>query len=137
MKVFSTLVALLSSVAVASSSSDNEANHHPRSLRGEPKATKIMLYYQDELIRSVATPAAIPGRGVDPLYVFPGTGCTPVAQYAPGDTEYSGGRWAIYVVSGLDADSDGCITNAADILADESLSLERNSAADFVCPLQP
>lgn len=132
MKIFQFIIAVVAIHAAATGSQDSA-----RSLRGHGKAVPITLYYEDHLVRSIATPTSQPGKGVDPIYVFAGTECTPVIRYAPGDKEYSGGRWAVCVVFGFEVD---CFTNATDVLAlideDDGVTMVRNEEEDFVCPIR-
>lgn len=68
------------------------------------------------VFKTVVTPANLPDRGPkDGLYVFDGLeGQNPVAEAKPGDMNYNGGRWQVYVLgfteAGLaihDANMDG------------------------------
>lgn len=74
------------------------------------------FYVDDELYRTVGTPTELPDKGpTDTLYVFTGlTGQTPVAEDAPGDKGYNGGRWQVIVLvfteageNAHDPDGDG------------------------------
>ena len=66
--------------------------------------------------RTVVTPSKLPNKGPkDGLYVFDGlNGQSPVSESKPGDADYNGGRWQVYVLEfteeGLaahDANGDG------------------------------
>jgi hypothetical protein len=70
------------------------------------------------LYRTVLTPANLPDHGPkDGLFVFDGlNGQTPIGEAKPGDKDYNGGRWQVYVVafteSGMEAhdpDGDGTV----------------------------
>jgi hypothetical protein len=87
----------------------------------------------------VLTPAAIPGRGTDPIYAFPNGGADgqrPVTAVAPGDAGYHGGRWAVHLVTWNTSPylltSDEAIDAAA---AAGDISVQRMPGADFVCPV--
>jgi hypothetical protein len=68
--------------------------------------------------RTVLTPTHLPDRGPkDGLFVFDGlSGQLPIGEAKPGDRDYNGGRWQVYVVSftdsGMEAhdpDGDGTV----------------------------
>jgi hypothetical protein len=98
-----------------------------------------LLFHDGDTVRTVLTPAAIPGRGVDPIYAFPNGGADgqrPVTAVAPGDAGYHGGRWAVHLVTWnstpylLTSDED---VDAAAATGD--ITVTRMPAADFVCPV--
>ncbi len=81
---------------------------------GGPPAGNI--WADGMMFRTVAAPNNLPGHGPkDGIYVFQGLeGQDPVAEARPGDQDYNGGRWQVYVVvfteEGLsvhDSDDDG------------------------------
>lgn len=76
------------------------------------------FWVDGELYRTVATPTALPDRGPkDGIFVFTGLGGQiPVAEAKPGDKDYNGGRWVVYVLAfsgeGMmlhDVDEDGIV----------------------------
>jgi hypothetical protein len=54
--------------------------------------------------RTVVTPAQLPNKGPkDGLYIIEGLGGqNPVAEAKPGDRDYNGGRWQVYVLAFTD-----------------------------------
>jgi hypothetical protein len=103
-----------------------------------------MLYAEGETFRTFGNPASVePGTGTDPIYTF--TNSTnpdqlSVAQYAPGEGSH-GGRWAVYHATWVNAeDADTLITSfeALQAYVDAGLlTVGRNEAADFRCPILP
>ena len=71
------------------------------------KATRVAdaIWVHDELYGTVATDTSFhapPPQSTDIIFSFMGSGLTgqrSVAQYAPGDCEYNGGRWNVMVVT--------------------------------------
>jgi hypothetical protein len=96
------------------------------------------LYYEDMTVRTVLTPTAMPGRGVDAIYAFPGMEQRAVTSVAPGDPGYHGGRWAVHTVSWNHGVEPYLLTSDDAVLAAEAaghVTIERVEAADFVCPV--
>ena len=121
-------------------------------------ATRVAgaIWADDQLYDTVATPTSFvapPEHSTDLIYSFMMSGLDgqrSVADAAPGDPDFNGGRWNVQMVvftgDGLDAldmDDDGVIdfelTNDADVLAAESLGYLEISPANFYfeCPLLP
>lgn len=63
------------------------------------------IWADEELYGTVATPAQLPDKGPkDGLFVFTGlAGQRPVAESKPGDRDYNGGRWQVYVLAFTDS----------------------------------
>lgn len=97
------------------------------------------LLYEDREVRTVVTPAAIPGRGVDDLYAFPGLpNQAPITSVAPGDRDYHGGRWAVHEVTWhMDAEPYRLTSERAvlEAMARGHVTIERVAERDFVCPV--
>ncbi len=100
------------------------------------------LYLDDEVTRTNVPPSAIePGTGLDPLYrVMNGVdGQLGIAGVGPGSGDYHGGKWAVYDVQWNDPADAVLLTSAQavmDAAAAGDLTVVRNEAADFRCPLQ-
>lgn len=97
-----------------------------------------MIYANDQTYRTVGTPTDLPDHGkFDMIYVLGGA-LANVADAAPGDHDWNGGRWAVRMVTFLTI-LPTQFTNAADVLAAES----RNEISigpvvkRFECPLIP
>jgi len=87
-------------------------------------------------VRTLLPPAATPKEGTDAFYMVPGTGG--VAAVGPGDVGYHGGHWKVFVVSWKV--TPRLLTSVTEILAAEKagdITIKRNAAADFLCPIQP
>jgi hypothetical protein len=73
-----------------------------------------MIYAHDRVFRTIGTPAEFSDHGkFDTIYVL-GDGLAPVADAAPGDMEFNGGRWEVHVVEFLTIPPTQ-FTNAEDI----------------------
>src|SRR2546422_6804668 len=100
------------------------------------------LYYNGTIVRTVVPPAAFPNEGRDNFYKVTNgaTGQLGIAAVAPGSSDYHGGPWKVFPVTfnseitpvlltseqaGLSAPNAGMVT------------VTRNAAADFLCPIQP
>ena len=103
-------------------------------LAGKPAISALWL--DGEQVRTLVPPSASPHDGRDPLYVVPGTGG--VAGVGPGDRGYHGGDWAVHVVEFTDGQfaltSEDAILQAQ---ASGLITITRDAAADFRCPIQP
>ncbi len=98
------------------------------------------LWADGALYRTILTPAMLPNHGPkDGLYVIPGLpGQRGVAESKPGDKDYNGGRWQVYVLDVVDA---GAI--AGELMSWEEVEDHIDSGAlafaamgpSFVCPL--
>ena len=95
------------------------------------------LYYNGEVVRTLV-PSGKPLKkpGIDPLYVFPNEEQISITRYAPGDKEYRGGHWAVYLVTWNIAPYE--ITSYDDLIAaGTDVTITRNEAADVLCPVLP
>ena len=122
------------------------------------KATRVAnaIWVHDELYGTVATDTSFtspPAHSTDVIFSFADSGLMgqrSVAQYAPGDPEYNGGRWNVMVVTFTDvgkaihdADNDGKVdfelTNAEAVLHHAELGHLTIAKAGvyFECPLLP
>jgi hypothetical protein len=100
----------------------------------------ICCFHDGETVRTVVPPSAFPNEGRDPFYAVMGgvSGQLGVAGVAPGDAGYHGGQWAVYVVTWNVAPY--LLTSDEAVLAAEAagdVTVARNPAADFLCPIQP
>ena len=98
------------------------------------------LFHDDTVVRTVATPTSMPGRGVDAIYpVVDGVvGQLAVSSVAPGDADYHGGRWAVYLVDFTQGATPYLLTSDEAVLAAAAagtVTITRMSSADFVCPV--
>ena len=114
------------------------------------------IWVHDELYGTVATDTAFmspPPQATDVIFSFANSGLEgqrSVAEYAPGDPDYTGGRWNVMVVTFTplgktihDADQDGEVdfelTNAEEVLhhADLGHLTIAEPGIYFECPLLP
>lgn len=63
------------------------------------------LWADGALYRTILTPSELPDNGpTDGLFVIPDlAGQRGIAESKPGDMDYNGGRWQVYVVNVIDA----------------------------------
>lgn len=101
------------------------------------------IYANDALYRTFGNAANVPdGTGTDPFARFTNS-TNPdqlgVAEFAPGSaTGHHGGRWAVYRATWISGDSATLITSWTELqtyVASGELSLVRDAAADFRCPV--
>ena len=93
--------------------------------------------------QTVATPTHLPNKGPkDGIFAFMGLdGQFSVAESKPGDQDYNGGRWQVYVltyteqgIANFDADGDG----VADYQLTDWESVQQHiSAGDFTMSMGP
>lgn len=101
------------------------------------------VYANDAVYRTFGNPANVPdGTGTDPFAIFTNSTNADqlgVAQFAPGSpTGHHGGRWAVYRATWTSGDASTLVTSWAELqalVASGELSLVRDAAADFRCPV--
>jgi hypothetical protein len=102
---------------------------------GPPGGT---IYANDMMFKTVGTPANLPNHGkFDTIYVL-GHGLANVADAAPGDMDFNGGRWEVRPVEFLNI-SPTQFTNADDLKAAAmrgEISIG-SVVKRFECPLIP
>jgi hypothetical protein len=77
-----------------------------------------MIYAHDVAYKTVGTPADLPDHGnFDQIYVL-GSGLANVADAAPGDPAWNGGRWEVHMITWNVTPTQ--LTNAEDVLAAEA-----------------
>jgi hypothetical protein len=101
------------------------------------------VYVNDAIYRVFGNAANVPdGTGTDPFATFTNS-TNPdqrgVAEFAPGSpTGHHGGRWAVYRATWTSGDSSELVTSWSELqsyVASGALSLVRDAAADFRCPV--
>lgn len=100
------------------------------------------LFYNDNIVRTVVTPVAIPNQGTDNFYKVTNgaTAQLGVAGVAPGADGYHGGHWKIFVVTFNEGVTPFLLKSQAEVLVAQAtgqVTVTRNGAADFLCPIQP
>ena len=100
------------------------------------------LYYNGTIVRTVVPPAAFPNEGRDNFYKVTNgaAGQLGIASVAPGADGYHGGHWKVFTVTFNEGASPVLLTSQAAVLAAQSagsVTVTRDGAADFLCPVQP
>src|SRR5215207_1227884 len=101
------------------------------------------VYANDDVYRVFGNAATVAdGTGTDPFATFTNSSNPDqygVAAFAPGSpTGHHGGRWAVYRATWTSGDPMTLITSWAELqsyVANGALSLVRDAAADFRCPV--
>lgn len=105
-------------------------------------AGKGVLFHDGGTIRTIVVSAPVPGGGTDPFYnVTNGVeGQLGIAGVAPGDGPYHGGSWQVFLVTFDEGVTPYLLTSDEAVFAAEAagdVTVTRNTAADFRCPVQP
>ena len=100
------------------------------------------LFYNDNIVRTVVTPVAIPNQGTDNFYKVTNgaAGQLGIAGVAPGADGYHGGHWKVFTVTFNEGATPFLLKSQAEVLAAQatgSVTVTRVGAADFRCPVQP
>ncbi len=100
------------------------------------------LYYNGGIVRTVVPPAAFPNGGQDNFYKVTNgvSGQLGIAGVAPASPDYHGGHWKVFVVAFKGGVSPILLTSEQAVHATQNAGLvtvTRNAAADFLCPVQP
>ncbi len=100
------------------------------------------LFYNGGTIHTVIPPSAFPNSGRDPFFKVTNgaNGQLGIAGVAPGTGDYHGGAWAVNLVTFKTGVTPYLLTSAQAVQAAASkgdVTVTRNSAADFRCPVQP
>ncbi len=104
------------------------------------KTGKGMLYLDDEVVRTVVNPAALPHGGSDPFFVVTNGvgGQLGIAGLGPGDPGYTGGDWAFHTV--MFTGDPYLLTSDEAVAAAEAAGdviVTRIPEMDFRCPVLP
>lgn len=102
-----------------------------------------VVYANDAIYRVFGNAANVPdGTGTDPFARFTNSTSADqfgVAQFAPGSpTGHHGGRWAVYLATWISGDASTLVTSWSQLeslVASGQVSLVRDAAADFRCPV--
>ena len=100
------------------------------------------LYYNGTIVRTVVPPAAFPNEGRDNFYKVTNgaTGQLGIAAVAPGSSDYHGGHWKVFTVTFNAGVTPVLLTSEQAVLSAQNtgmVTVTRNAAADFLCPVQP
>lgn len=96
------------------------------------------LYLDGDVVGTVVNPASLPSGGTDPFFMVTNgvTGQLGIAGVGPGQPGYTGGDWAVYLVTFTGSPylltSDEAVMAA---LAAGDVTVVRDPAADFRCPI--
>ena len=100
------------------------------------------LYYNGTIVRTVVPPAAFPNEGRDNFYKVTNgaTGQLGIVAVAPGSPGYNGGHWKVFTVTFSSGITPVLLTSEQAVLSAQNagmVTVTRNAAADFLCPVQP
>lgn len=100
------------------------------------------LFYNGGTIQTVVVPSAFPNSGTDPFFKVTNgaAGQLGIAGVAPGTADYHGGAWAVNLVNFNSRVTPYLLTSAqavATAAAKGDVTVTRDPAADFRCPVQP
>ena len=100
------------------------------------------LYFNGSMVRTVVPPAAFPNEGLDNFYKVTNgaSGQLGIAAVAPGSGDYHGGAWKVFTVTFNHGVTPILLTSAQAVLSAQNsgmVTVSRNAAADFRCPIQP
>ena len=102
------------------------------------------VYANDAVHRTFGNPGNVPdGTGTDPFAIFTNSANADqlgVAAFAPGSaTNHHGGRWAVYRATWTASGDPSELVTSWDelqgLVSDGEISLVRDAAADFRCPV--
>ena len=100
------------------------------------------LFFNGGTIRTVVPPAVFPNTGTDPFFKVTNgaAGQLGITAVAPGSTDYHGGAWAVSLVTFKAGVTPYLLSSAAAVetaLTAGDVTVTRDPAADFRCPVQP
>ena len=100
------------------------------------------LYFNGTIVRTVVPPAAFPNEGRDNFYKVTNgaTGQLGIVAVAPGSPGYNGGHWKVFTVTFSSGITPVLLTSEQAVLSAQNagmVTVTRNAAADFLCPVQP
>ena len=100
------------------------------------------LYYNGTIVRTVVPPSAFPNEGRDNFYKVTNgaSGQLGITGAAPGSGNYHGGAWKVFTVTFKEGATPVLLTSENAVLSAQSagmVTVTRNAAADFRCPVQP
>ena len=100
------------------------------------------LYFNGTIVRTVVPPAAFPNEGLDNFYKVTNgaTGQLGIVAVAPGSPGYNGGHWKVFTVTFNLENTPALLTSEQAVLSAQNagmVTVTRNAAADFLCPVQP
>jgi len=100
------------------------------------------LYFNGIIVRTVVPPAAFPNEGRDNFYKVTNgaTGQLGIVAVAPGSSDYHGGHWKVFTVTFSSEITPILLTSEQAVLSAQNagiVTVTRNAAADFLCPVQP
>jgi hypothetical protein len=104
----------------------------------------VAFYVDGDLYRTIGTPTDLsgtgaPSRSYDIIYALGGD-LMNVAEAAPGDSDYNGGRWMVLPVTWESGVTPFQLESAEEVLAAEDaglLTIAASPAKQFVCPVIP
>src|SRR5713101_1865932 len=100
------------------------------------------LFYNGTIVHTVVPPAAFPNQGIDNFYKVSNgaSGQLGVASVAPGNPDYHGGHWKVFMVTFNVGVTPFLLTSEAAVLVAQGngqVTVTRAPSSDFLCPIQP
>jgi hypothetical protein len=101
---------------------------------------KGQLFLDGEVVGTVVNSAALPHGGTDPFYTVtnPAAGQLGIAGVGPGQPGYTGGDWAVNVVTFQTGVTPYLLTSDEAVVAAlqaGDVTVTRDPASDFRCPI--
>jgi hypothetical protein len=101
---------------------------------------KGQLYLDGDVVGTVVNPAALPNGGTDPFFMVTNgaSGQLGIAGVGPGQPGYTGGDWAVHLVTFNAGVTPYLLTSdeAVDTAEDAGdVTVTRDPSADFRCPI--
>ena len=101
---------------------------------------KGQLFLDGQVVGTVVVSAPLPNGGTDPFYMVtnPAAGQLGIAGVGPGQSGYTGGDWAVNLVTFNPGVTPYLLTSDEDVmaaLAAGDVTVTRDPTADFRCPI--
>ncbi|HZD71454.1 MAG TPA: hypothetical protein VFA45_21855 [Actinomycetes bacterium] len=104
------------------------------------QASKGNLFLDGQTVGTTVVPAPVPGGGTDPFFMVTNgvSGQLGIAGLGPGQPGYTGGDWAVHLVTFNEGVTPYLLTSDEAVAAAEDagdVTVTRDAAADFRCPI--
>jgi hypothetical protein len=104
------------------------------------KTSKGQLFLDGDIVGTVVNPAKLPHGGTDPFFSVtnPAPGQLGIAGVGPGQPGYTGGDWAVHLVTFEAGVTPYLLTSDEEVMAAKAagdVTVTRDASADFRCPI--